>query len=168
MLYRAYIDDSADRDRKLFVISGAIMGDESRWAPLYKPWRDRLAQDGLQYFKSSQCDTLNGQFHKFRAVSDGRAKADKVRDDLDDIIRGLQLVSLGVILPIPVHQQMLDDPVKFGALPQVPYRLAFQQVLAECSKAMRLLGRNNIVTFAHDDGSDFPPGAPGSRPFFGR
>lgn len=156
VVHRAYIDDSADRDRKLFVISGAIIGDESRWSPLYKPWRDRLAEDRIEYFKSSHCDMLNRQFHKFRAMANGRAKADKVRDDLDEIIRRLKLVTLGVILPIPVYQQMLDDPVKFGPIPLVPYRLAFQQVLAECAKAMRLLGRNNIVTFAHDDGDDFP------------
>jgi hypothetical protein len=113
-------------------------------------------KDNLQYFKSSHCDTLNGQFHKFRAISDGRAKADKVRDDLDEIIRRLKLVTLGVILPIHVHQQMLNDPATFGPIPAVPYRLAFQQILAECAKAMRILGRNNIVTFAHDDGHDFP------------
>ena len=51
---------------------------------------------------------------------------------------------------------MLKDPAKFGPVPLVPYRLAFQQILAECAKAMRLLGRNNLVTFAHDDGDDFP------------
>ncbi len=156
MLYKAYIDDSADRDRKLFVISGAIIGNETHWSPLYKPWRDRLAEDTIQYFKSSHCDTLNGQFHKFRALADGRIKADAVRDDLDEIIRRLQLVTLGVILPLPVYQQMTSNPAKFGPIPTVPYRLAFQQILAECAKAMRLLGRNNIVTFAHDDGDDFP------------
>lgn len=156
MVHRAYIDDSADRDRKLFVISGAIIGNETQWPPLYKPWRARLAQGNIQYFKSSHCDTLNGQFHKFRGIPDGRDQADNIRDDLDEIIRRLQLVTLGVILPIPVHQQMVDDPGKFGRLPAVPYRLAFQQVLAECAKAMQLLGRNNIVTFAHDDGDDFP------------
>jgi hypothetical protein len=50
---------------------------------------------------------------------------------------------------------MLADPVKFGEIPAVPYRLAFQQVLAECAKVMILLGRGNIVTFGHDDGEDF-------------
>ena len=50
---------------------------------------------------------------------------------------------------------MVSDPDKFGRLADVPYELAFQQLLAECASAMKLMGRNNIVTFAHDDGSDF-------------
>jgi hypothetical protein len=50
---------------------------------------------------------------------------------------------------------MRDDPTTFGAIPEVPYRLAFQQVLAECGKAMQLLGRGNVVTFGHDNTDDF-------------
>ena len=51
---------------------------------------------------------------------------------------------------------MLAEPAKFGPIPSVPYRLAFQQLIAECGKAMKLMGRENIVTFGHDDGDDYP------------
>jgi hypothetical protein len=70
-----------------------IIGNEKEWKPFYKPWKDRLAQDGLEYYKDSHC-TLNGQFHKFRSLpsNEGRALADKVRDDLDAIIRRMPLV----------------------------------------------------------------------------
>lgn len=158
MLHRAYIDDSADRNRERVIISGAIVGNEYQWKPFYKPWRERLAQDGLEYFKDSHCKTLNGQFHKFRGLpnNDGRIRADKVRDDLDAIIKNTQLGTIGVVLPVPFHDAMLADPAKFGPVPKIPYHLAFQQVLAECAKLMKLVGRNSIVTFVHDDGSDFP------------
>ena len=50
---------------------------------------------------------------------------------------------------------MLLDAQQFGAIPTVPYRLAFQQLVAECGKAMKLLGRGNIVKFGHDACEDF-------------
>ena len=53
MLYRAFIDDSADRNRERVIVAGAIIGNEKEWKPFYKPWKDRLAQDGLEYYKDS-------------------------------------------------------------------------------------------------------------------
>jgi hypothetical protein len=155
MLYRAYIDDSSDRNRERVVVCGAIIGDEPRWTFLTKKWNARLAQDGLQYFKSSHCNSLNGQFHKFRSMPDGKQRADKVRDDLDAIIHESQVMTLGATLPIPFYKTMLADQAKFGPIPDVPYRLVFQQVLAECAYAMVEMGRDRIVTFGHDDGDDF-------------
>lgn len=158
MLYHAYIDDSADRNRERVVVAGAIIGKKQDWDTLNRRWNARLAEDGIQYFKSSHCETLNGQFHKFRALGmdEGRPKAAKVRDDLDAIIRSSPVTGLGVTLSVPFHQTMLSDPAAFGEIPTVPYRLAFQQLIAECGKAMQLLrGRGHIVTFGHDNGDDF-------------
>lgn len=157
MLYHAYIDDSADRNRERLIVCGAIIGNRAEWGMINGKWRNRLAQDELQYFKSSQCETLNGQFHKFREYGpeDGKKRALAVRDDLYSIITNAPIIALGVTLSVPFHRIMLSDPHKFGEIPQVPYRLAFQQVLAESAKAILLLGRGNIVTFGHDDGDDF-------------
>ena len=82
-------------NRELFIVAGAIIGNEKEWKPFYKPWKDRLAQDGLEYYKDSYCRTRNGQFHKFRSLrsnNEERALADKVRDDLDAITRRMPLV----------------------------------------------------------------------------
>jgi Protein of unknown function (DUF3800) len=158
MLYHAYIDDSADRDRERVIVAGAIIGDKQRWDFFNKRWRERLKQDGLEYFKSSQCDNLNKEFKKFLkefGMEEGRKRAALVRDDLDKIIHASQLMVLGVALSVPFHKVMREDSAKFGEIPAVPYRLAFQQLLAECAKAMILMGRGNIVTFGHDNGNDF-------------
>ena len=120
-------------------------------------WKARLKEDGLEYYKSSHCETLNGQFHKFRALGwdEGKRRALVVRDDLYHIVKTSPVMALGVTLSVPFHQTMLCDPQTFGEVPKVPYRLAFQQVLAECAKAMLLLGHGSVVTFGHDDGDDF-------------
>lgn len=157
MLYHAYIDDSADRDRVRVIVAGAIIGKKDAWDLLNGHWRKRLKADGIDYFKSSHCETLNGQFHKFRALGmeEGKRKAIQLRDDLDDIIHSHPLTALGVTLSIPFHKAMLADPGIFGEIPPIPYRLAFQQLIAECGKAMQLLGRGNVVTFGHDNSDDF-------------
>lgn len=154
MLYHAYIDDSADRNRERLVISGAIIGDKDKWRALGKAWKSRLGHDNLDYFKSSQCRSLSKQFHKFRSIENGRQLADKVQDDLDQLIRDYKFTTLGVVVSIPLHAKLLSDSTV--SVPRVPYRMAFQNALAECAKGMCLLGRNNIVTFGHDDGEDFP------------
>jgi len=125
------------------------------WKRLSKRWKARLDEDEIAYFKSSHCETLNGQFHKFRALEDRRNKALKMRDDLDEIIQTSPVTALGVGLSVPTFKRMKQDPVKWGELPTVPYRLAFQQLLAECAKGMMILGRGHIVTFGHDDSDDF-------------
>lgn len=159
MIYKAYIDDSADRNRERVIISGAIIGQEEKWKALNRAWKARLDVDGLEYFKSSHCQSLNGQFHKWRSLpnGEGKIKADSVRDDLDSIIRDSGLVTLGVVLPVPFYKTMYADQGKFGNIPRIPYQLAFQQTLAECAKSMLLMRqRNSIVTFGHDGGDDFP------------
>jgi hypothetical protein len=157
MLYQAYLDDSADRNRERVVVGGAIVGNCTEWNKLTGNWNARLKMDDIKYFKSSHCETLNGQFHKFRkyGFEEGKRHALQVRDDLYNILTNSPMMMLGVTLSIPFHKTMLADSAKFGRVPEIPYQLSFQQVLAECGKAMLLLGRNHIVTFGHDDGDDF-------------
>lgn len=162
MLYTAAIDDSADRHRERVVVSAAVIGDTQRWSMLSRRWRDRLRDDGLEYFKSSHCRHLRGQFFKFRDQQKypptlGRERADRVQADLDEIIHESRLMTLGAIVPMAVYNKMQDDP-EYLATPgrdSDPYHWAVQAVWGECALAMMELGRNNIVTFAHDNGSNF-------------
>jgi hypothetical protein len=103
------------------------------------------------------CKGLAGQFHKFRQYGgeEGKRHALEIRDDLYQIVRNSPVMMLGVTLSVPFHRTMLGDTATFGRIPEVPYRLAFQQVIAECGKAMLLLGRGSVVTFWHDEGNDF-------------
>ena len=40
--FKVYIDDSADRERKKYVIAGALIGDQSGWKAFGRKWRDAL------------------------------------------------------------------------------------------------------------------------------
>jgi len=85
VLWRAYVDDSADRNRKKVIISACLIGDCDQWRSLARPWKAKLAENQLEYFKSSECSTLSGQFRRFRSELNypkpkGREAADKIRD----------------------------------------------------------------------------------------
>jgi hypothetical protein len=161
VLWRAYIDDSADRNREKVVISACLLGDSQQWREVVRPWRVKLAEYNLNYFKSSECGLLSGELVQFKSEENypkplGRQTADKVRDQLDEIIRNSSVCGFGVVIPIPDFNRVYAEP-HYAALiaSPDPYELAVQLLWDQCAKGMRELGRNHIVTFAHDDGDNY-------------
>ncbi|MFZ3209913.1 MAG: hypothetical protein WA188_00220 [Terriglobales bacterium] len=154
------IDDSADRDREKVIISAALIGDKDRWQALRIAWRKRLDEDGLEYFKSSQCRHLRRQFFKYRDQQKyppplGREAADRVQADLDQIIHDCRLMGVGAIIPVPLYRRFQADPQYAGVCAHDPYEWAVQTVWMQCVQGMQELGRGHVVTFAHDDCSNF-------------
>ena len=74
MVYQAYVDESGDG--KNVVIAGAVVGKKEDWEQFARRWKERLDEDGIEYFKSSHCESLNGQFHKFRELGMEKAEAE--------------------------------------------------------------------------------------------
>ncbi len=156
-MYGGYIDDSADRNRERVVISAVIIGNFNDWRYLTKAWDKRLRKDGIDYFKSSQCNHLRRQFHKFRDLGPvaGREKADAIRQDLDKIIKKSKAVGVGVVIPIPLFEKMKAKPRYAPHIPNDPYLWAVQSVWDESRLAVLNVGRDSTITFAHHDGSNF-------------
>lgn len=155
VLHHGMIDDSADRNREKVVISAALIGNAGEWQRLRGVWRKRLDQDGLAYFKSSHCRTLNGQFHKFRSDPNGKKKAETVAEDLDAIIRDHSIIGVACIIPIPLWKQLQIDPEYAPVVTQNPYMWAVQSVWMMCAEAMLEMGRGHVITLAHDNSSNF-------------
>jgi len=159
-MYGGYIDDSADRNRERVVVSAVIIGNYRDWGYLTKQWRKRLKKAEIEYFKSSHCNHLRGQFFKFRSVEQypppkGREAADGVRADLDKIIKKSKAVGVGVVIPIPLFRKLKSESQYSCLIPNDPYHWAVQSVWDESRKAVSKVGRENTITFAHDDGSNF-------------
>lgn len=160
ILYPAAIDDSADREQKKFVLAAALIGNRNQWLRLRVAWRKRLEVDGIKYFRSASCRYLRKQFFKYRDVEKyppplGRQIADKLRDDLDSIIHECKLVGMGCIIPVPLFERFRHDPKYEKAMTKHPYHWAVQTVWAECAEGMKRFQGKHIVTFAHDDCSNF-------------
>ncbi len=160
VLWNATIDDSADRDREKVVISAALFGHRDDWQALRVAWRKRLDRDGIEYFRSSDCRNLRGQFFKYRDLEKfpkplGRETANRMQADLDQIIHSLKLFGVGAIIPIPLCRKLQSDSRYSKVCAIDPYHWAVQTVWMQCTGAMRELGRGNIISFAHDEGDSF-------------
>jgi hypothetical protein len=65
MLYRVYIDDSADQKQEIVMVAGALIGRDKHWGELSRKWKQRLNRDGVQYFKAVEYRGLRDQFSVF-------------------------------------------------------------------------------------------------------
>ena len=158
VLYRIAIDDSADRERKKVIISGCLIGDSEAWRIVSRRWKACLADYGIAYFRSSECAALRGEFFRLNSLAKypkptGREAANKIRDELDGIIKDSSLVGIGSIMPVSVFEKLIANPRYSPIIGKDPYDLAVQTLWDECTKAMKELGKNNLATFAHDDGT---------------
>ena len=104
--WRVFIDDSADGQRKQFVIAGALIGRKDEWHTFTKKWRKVLharpvSNTSIKKISSS----LRGEFWQFRDQNvwpppSGREAAFSKRDALRSVIQ--QITSRGCRLRVLV------------------------------------------------------------------
>ncbi len=90
-------------------MAGAFMGSVKQWSDLKVKWRRRLKGDGLAYFRSTEYNSLTGQFHKYRdpvkyPKPTGSNAARQVRDDLDSIVKNSRVVGCAVFISLPLYR----------------------------------------------------------------
>ena len=161
MVYDAFVDDSKDRHAEKVVVSGIFIGDKERWGWLRTHWTGRLEDEGMKYFKASEYYGLRGQFVKFQSESKyppptGREAAKRVFDDLEQIIRQANIMSLGVVIPVKDYNEVMAMPEAQGKIPTTPYLLALHSSFFETVKAVNENPGRHTVTFVHDDDDRFP------------
>jgi hypothetical protein len=69
--------------------------------------------------------------------------ADKIRDDLDQIIKSSGVRGIGVIVPVPVFNKIYAEPQYAAMISSDPYEWAVQLLWNQCVKGMEELGRNH-------------------------
>ena len=158
-VYKCFMDDSKDSQQaKMFVCAGWI-GERNDWSDFCKRWNNRLAQDGIAYFKTSEYKMLKGEFEKFRSLGppSGRNAAKALRDDLLAIIDSFdQIYSVGVCIPMDEWNSVLARPEAKDILGK-PYYRAIESVWFQTVKrGFRDIRshRYSVVQFIHDDGQD--------------
>lgn len=62
---------------------------------------------------------------------------------------------MAVIVPIADYTRVRSEPRYAAVAPENAYAWAVQILWDQCAKAMKGLGRNHILTFAHDNGEDY-------------
>jgi hypothetical protein len=160
MIYNCYLDDSKDQKQEQMIISAGFYGTQSEWGSVRLEWRKRLLEDGLEYFKTSEYKSLDGQFAKFKTSTyprpTGRDAARKIRSALLEIIkRHPQIQGVGVAIPVQDYKEVCSRPEAAGVFGGDPYHRALESVIFETAKIVRKKPGRNMVAFVHDDGPDF-------------
>jgi len=96
LLFRAFIDDSADRRQKVAVVAGAFVSSHREWGKFSINWKRLLKTHGIKYFRSTEYYGLSGEFAKFRdpvqfPSPKGREAATRVLTDLERLIQSSKL-----------------------------------------------------------------------------
>lgn len=161
MLYRAYIDDSSDQDKKIAVVAGAFIASVGEWSKLRPRWKNRLKRDGLKYFRSSDYSKLTGEFSKFRDLAkypkpEGSNAARALRDDLEAIVGETIIDGISNIIPMDIYNEFRATvPRASEIFTADAFEAALQTTMIECAFAVRdhFAGTNNQVAFICDGSS---------------
>lgn len=105
----AALDESADRERKLVFVVAGYLARQRNWTEIERQWMLRLERKSdphpMKYFSNSECTSLTGEFARFRDNTtypkpQGRLAADKIRDDLQGIMRDAPAAGFAVGVPL--------------------------------------------------------------------
>jgi len=162
MLYRSFIDDSADEKQEVVMVAGALMGTQKQCNELWRKWSACLRRHGIRYFKSSEYNRLDGQFERFHDAAKypkpaGRDAARLIRDDLDAIVKQSSVLGIASVWPLPAYRTVVEEYRLAEKLNPDPFSAAMQSVMRECALVARdqlMRGKNekaNVVAFVCDD-----------------
>lgn len=79
VLFRGYIDDSKDGNQEKVVVSACLIGKCDHWRDLVRPWKALLAENNLNYYKSSECGYLEVSSNNSGRANTRRPRVEKLR-----------------------------------------------------------------------------------------
>lgn len=161
MLYRAFIDDSADERRQIVMVAGALIGSHEQWRKVRRKWRETLRRSGIRYFRSTEFNSLRGEFAKFRdpikyPKPKGSLAATALRDQLESILRDHNIMALASSIPLEMFHDVIATYNLLEDFNPDPFAAAMQTVMNESALLVRdeFPGKNNRIAFVCDDGPD--------------
>lgn len=147
------MDDSADQKRKkVFVVAGFV-GTSVDWFEVTRHWERYLERVSIDYFRTNECITLNGEFLKI-VKRHGRKRA---RDIANELLESLKLVvkasnlrafCLGVLMRD--YLTVLSEPEGSRVLMADPYLHAHQQLIHMVATAAAETPQQPLVAFGYD------------------
>ena len=162
MVFFSYLDDSKDRGAKRICVSGGLYGSREDWEGFRINWKKILDMHGLEYYKSSECFSVTGQFEKYRegaprATPEARRRARAIRSEfLGCAGKHLKLRGVGVAIHTIPYRKFEEMTRNDNVLPADPYKVALSSIMFEIVRCIREEAGHNMVAFIHDGGNEFP------------
>lgn len=140
MILAVYSDDSADRGRENILTVGAFMGFPSMFIEAERKWVEVLKNRGVEYFKASECQARDGQFHPNRLMMDPRAAqthAEIVRHELGRAISDAQLGGVAMSLDMKAFRKVRAECSGAATyFPPDPAIYMFRRLIITCIDSM--------------------------------
>lgn len=163
MLFRAYIDDSADKRQKTVMVAGALVATHREWTDFSVEWKKQLRVAGLKYFRSTEYYSLTGEFARFRDRSKyppplGRRAATALRSRLETLLNPNRMRGLVSIVPVQTYLTFRSSvPGAVERLPDDVYSAALLSMFLECACMVRerIPGQHRLA-FVCDDSPKAP------------
>ncbi len=158
MILPAYLDDSADQKRERLFATGGVLCKPLDWFDVECKWEKELNKDGIKYFKTSDCKWLDGEFRKYRSVTDypkpkGRQKADEIRNNLESVISKSVLLGFG----LAIHMKDFRKFVKTVPRARIvfpsddPYVMGFYSLMFQIVHQVMEHNGQSVVAFVCDE-----------------
>lgn len=158
VLYKTFLDDSADGTRQKYVIAAGLIGDNDKWNSFRRRWkRVREQPPKIKWFHSKEWMSLTGQFFQFcdnvkYPKPKGREAANAKREALKRVIESSGLVAVGVaVLVEDFNLVTAADPRAAEYLGKDPYDGALQSLVFECARALESKVPGSYISYVSDD-----------------
>jgi hypothetical protein len=158
---RAYMDESGDKGWKTVFAVGAVIGTDEKWDWLIPEWDKVLKAAHIRYFKSSECGAVDGEFRKYRKDENKpptqaeKRVAQKVRDQLLDIIIRGKFTGMGVPIDMQAFNRVVDTPEKLDVFGGTPYFHGYYQTMTQVAVLMEKHLPKDYVAFGFDEHEQF-------------
>jgi hypothetical protein len=108
-MFRAYLDESAEKGNAVFAVGG-FAGRDEEWTAIEGPWLDALPT-GVDYFHATDCFGGHGQF-KGVSIADRTA----LLDHLTDLILERELFLVAGVIDVPASKLVSPRHLENGFL----------------------------------------------------
>jgi hypothetical protein len=159
MLILGYIDDSADQSKSIAAVAGAFLGDEAQWKRLATAWRERLAAEGVPYYRSTSLKSWRGPFFCYQdrahySVEQAREAERTLRAHLQSIIRVSGVIGFAHYIPLEMYNRVRATvPMAAEVFPKDAFYPVMQSLIRDCAKTFREhYGDKHQLAFVCDEG----------------
>lgn len=166
VLYRVFLDDSADGKQEQFMLAAGLIGRQKQWNDFRRSWNTVLrTPPKIEYFHSKEWRSLKEEFAQFANSEKypkpkGYEAANDKRDALKTVIQKSKMVGIGIGILVPDYELVRNaDPRAAEFFCPDPYAFVLQSLFLECAKAIRSTSQidgkgddGHCIAFVSDDG----------------
>lgn len=153
-----FVDESSDETREDIFCAGGFVAHRVFWEAMRTMWLGRLSQDGIEYFRASDCKSLSGPFYKLiRKYGREKARivADKLCEDLKQIIVPYHWMGFALGVPIADYNEVfhITPSARILYVEGDPTEAAFMKLMYVVAESARKNAPDIDVAYIIDESS---------------